>query len=50
VQYQNDLLKKNTDLTEQIHTLAEQLTTLTQEVHLAICRGGSPAEAAKAST
>jgi uncharacterized membrane protein len=45
VQYQNDLLKKNTDLTEEIHALAERLTTLTQEVHLVTCRGGTSAGA-----
>ena len=49
VQYQNDLLKKNTDLTEEIHALAERLTTLTQEVHLVTCRGGTSAGAAKAT-
>jgi uncharacterized membrane protein len=49
VQYQNDMLKKNTDLTEEIHTLTERLTTLTQEVHLATCRGGTSAGAAKAT-
>jgi uncharacterized membrane protein len=43
--YQNDLLTRNTDLTEQIHALAERLTTLTQEVHLAICHTGSTAAA-----
>ena len=36
--YQNDLLQKNTDLTEQIHKMAETLNTLTQEVHAATCR------------
>jgi hypothetical protein len=36
------LLQKNTDLTEQIHTLSEKMNTLTEEVHAAICRGPSP--------
>jgi len=49
-QYQNDLLNKNTDLTQQIHTLTERLTALTEEVHRQICRGGSPAGGATAST
>jgi uncharacterized membrane protein len=35
--YQNDLLKKNTDLTEDIHKLAEKLSQLTEEVHRATC-------------
>jgi uncharacterized membrane protein len=35
--FQNDMLKKNTDLTEEIHALTEQLSTLTQEVHMATC-------------
>ena len=43
-QFQSDLLTKNTDLTEQIHKLSEKMSTLTQEVHEATCRGGaSPA-------
>jgi uncharacterized membrane protein len=49
-QFQSDLLTKNTDLTEQIHTLAQRLTTLTEEVHRATCPGGSPAGAPKLST
>jgi uncharacterized membrane protein len=36
-QFELELLKKNTDLTEQIHAMAEQLNTLTEEVHKAIC-------------
>jgi uncharacterized membrane protein len=32
------LLQKNTDLTEQIHTLSEKLGKLTEEVHAATCR------------
>jgi uncharacterized membrane protein len=36
---QLQLLQKNTDLTEQIHTIAEQLTKLTEEVHRATCTG-----------
>jgi uncharacterized membrane protein len=48
VQYQNDLLNKNTDLTQQIHTLAEQLTALTGEVHQVICADGSPVGTASA--
>jgi uncharacterized membrane protein len=50
-QFQSDLLAKNTNLTEQIHTLAQQLTTLTQDVHRATCQGGGSApEVAKVST
>jgi uncharacterized membrane protein len=45
----SDLLTKNTDLTEQIHTLAEQLTALTKEVHRVTCQGGSPAPAVAVS-
>ncbi len=40
-QFQSDLLTKNTDLTEQIHTLSQRLSTLTEEVHQATCRGGA---------
>jgi uncharacterized membrane protein len=36
-QFEIELLRKNTDLTEQIHTIAETLNTLTQELHAAIC-------------
>ncbi|MGA8352986.1 MAG: DUF1003 domain-containing protein [Solirubrobacteraceae bacterium] len=46
-QFQSDLLTKNTDLTEQIHALSEKIhawsermSTLTQEVHEATCKGG----------
>ena len=46
-QSQHDLLARNTELTEQIHALAEQLTTLTVEVHQVTCLaappGGGPA-------
>jgi hypothetical protein len=31
------LLQRNTDLTEQIHSIAEQLRILTDEVHVATC-------------
>src|SRR5437879_6017276 len=37
-QFEFELLKKNTDLTEQIHTITENLNALTQEVHEAICK------------
>ncbi len=37
--FQGDLLQKNTELTEQIHTLAERMSTLTEEVHSATCKG-----------
>jgi uncharacterized membrane protein len=40
-QFQSALLKKNTDLTEQIHVLSERLRTLTEEVHTATCRKAS---------
>jgi len=39
-QIQSDLLRKNTDLTEQIHALAMKMTALTEQVHAATC--GSP--------
>ena len=42
-QYQIEMLTKNTDLTEQIHTLTEKLSELTEEVHRATCLGGPPA-------
>jgi len=35
--FQTDLLQRNTELTEQIHVLAEKLNGLTAEVHAAIC-------------
>ena len=38
-QAQLQLLQKNTDLTQQIHTIAEQLSKLTEEVHRATCTG-----------
>jgi light-regulated signal transduction histidine kinase (bacteriophytochrome) len=38
-QFQSNLLTKNTDLTEQIHTLSQTMSTLTQEVHEATCKG-----------
>jgi hypothetical protein len=44
------MLKKNTDLTEQIHTLTEKLAELTEEVHRATCRGGLPAGGAASPT
>lgn len=37
-QFQTDLLTKNTDLTEQIHTLSQKMSTLTEQVHEATCR------------
>jgi uncharacterized membrane protein len=37
-QFQTDLLTKNTNLTEQIHTLSQKMSTLTQEVHEATCK------------
>jgi uncharacterized membrane protein len=40
-QLQTDLLTKNTDLTEQIHTLSTKMSALTQEVHEATCKGGA---------
>jgi uncharacterized membrane protein len=39
-QQQTDLLTKNTDLTEQIHTLTAKLNALIEEVHHATCKGG----------
>jgi uncharacterized membrane protein len=36
-QVQSDLLTRNTDLTEQIHTLSQKLSTLTEQVHAATC-------------
>jgi uncharacterized membrane protein len=40
-QFQADMLTKNTDLTEQIHTLSQKMSTLTEEVHQATCRGSA---------
>jgi uncharacterized membrane protein len=37
-QIQTALLERNTELTEQIHTVSQKLTTLTEEVHEATCR------------
>jgi uncharacterized membrane protein len=36
-QFQSKLLQKNTDLTEQIHKLNEQMTTVMADVHKTIC-------------
>jgi uncharacterized membrane protein len=38
-QFQSNLLTKNTDLTERIHTLSQTMSILTQEVHEATCKG-----------
>jgi uncharacterized membrane protein len=40
-QLHTELLTRNTDLTEQIHTLSQKLSMLTEEVHEATCRSGS---------
>lgn len=40
---QTDLLQKNTDLTEQIHTLTQKLSDLTEQVHAATCERPSSA-------
>jgi hypothetical protein len=40
-QFQSNLLKKNTDLTEQIHTLTQKMNTRTEEVHQATCKARS---------
>jgi uncharacterized membrane protein len=37
--FQTDLLQRNTDLTEQIHTLTATLNGLITEVHEATCKG-----------
>ena len=43
-QAQTALLQQNTDLTKEIHEIAAQLKTLTEEVHTATCRPrGAPA-------
>ena len=43
-QIQTDLLTRNTELTEQIRTVSQKLTALTEEVHEATCgRPGAPA-------
>jgi uncharacterized membrane protein len=39
--FQSGLLEKNTDLTEQIHTLTAKMSELTQEVHNATCKGSA---------
>jgi uncharacterized membrane protein len=49
-QYQLDLLQKNTELTEQIHGLAEKLRVLTEEVHRATCPGAAAAGASGTAT
>jgi uncharacterized membrane protein len=38
---QTDLLERNTQLTEQVHTLSEKMSKITQEVHDATCRRGT---------
>jgi uncharacterized membrane protein len=38
--FEIDLLQRNTDLTEQIHALAEKLRGLTEQVHAATCKPG----------
>jgi uncharacterized membrane protein len=43
-QLQTGLLQRNTELTEQIHALAEQLSHLTADVHTVICVAPRPAE------
>jgi uncharacterized membrane protein len=43
-QAQSELLEKNTDLTEQVHVLAERLSILTVQVHAVICGTDSPLE------
>jgi uncharacterized membrane protein len=45
-QFEIDLLKKNTDITEQIHSIMETLDTLTKEVHEHICVPPSPSSPA----
>jgi uncharacterized membrane protein len=45
-QYQSDMLVRNTELTEQIHTLARKVRELTEEVHAATC-GASRGRPAK---
>ena len=42
-QAQTALLQQNTDLTKQIHEMAEHLKTLTEDVHTATCRPASSA-------
>jgi uncharacterized membrane protein len=42
-QGQANLLQRNTDLTEQIHEMAEHLRTLTEQVHAATCGRSTPA-------
>jgi uncharacterized membrane protein len=37
-QFQTQLLEKNTDVTQQIHTLTAKMKELTEEVHAATCR------------
>jgi hypothetical protein len=49
-EYQSDLLRKNTDLTVEIHTLAEKLAALTEEVHRATCPGTAAAGGATSPT
>src|SRR5271170_4458193 len=49
-QYQSDLLQKNTDLTEQIHTLSQKMSALTEQVHAATCRGSALTQEVHAAT
>jgi uncharacterized membrane protein len=48
-QMQTDLLQRNTELTEQIHTIAAKLNTLTEEVHAVTCRHRASEESAERS-
>jgi len=43
--YQSALMERNFALTEQVHVLALELSTLTGEVHAHICAGGASTEA-----
>jgi uncharacterized membrane protein len=45
-EFQTGLLQRNTDLTEQIHTLTARMKELTEEVHNATCSHGLPASSA----
>jgi uncharacterized membrane protein len=40
--FQTKLLERNTELTEQIHTLTAKVTALTEEVHTATCKLSPP--------
>ena len=49
-EFQTNLLQRNTDLTEQIHTLTARMKELTEEVHNATCSRAQRDSSAPAPT